>query len=315
MSAQTLFLRTVLHGCPLSFLVVCSAASSVNLRTLLYDARVFSVRRFVQQELRVVLQDAELNDPVLQRLFPRASLSRLGLYECGKREAVFRQTVCGGTAVGDFTVADLVSPSDVGFATGATGGTMATGIRSGTGKRARGKRYKTQSVSVAPTSCVGPGQDSSSCAVHINGTSSFRRGVRIPCLSTRMYDEALRDACRRNFHCVGLSARTPTTTEHVQCVKGHLWWFRPVGKTLVKFEHVQRQNDDLWWLRPVGKTLATTVHVQPQNRVCVVGGNTSFGNTPVLTRHNADATVFKEVNLSLDHLVVVRSTSRTIRHV
>ena len=45
-----------------------------------------------------------------------------------------------------------------------------------------------------------------------------------------------------------------------------------------------------------------TEHVQRQNRVSVVGGNTSFGKTPVFTRHNADATVLREVHFWLDHL-------------
>ena len=52
----------------------------------------------------------------------------------------------------------------------------------------------------------------------------------------------------------------------------------------------------------------------PEQSVCGLRQHV-IRNTPVFTRHNAVATVLKEVNILLVHLAVVRSTSRTIRFV
>ena len=42
-------------------------------------------------QLREALVEAELDDPVVLRSFPRASLSRLGVHEGGRRSATYAQ--------------------------------------------------------------------------------------------------------------------------------------------------------------------------------------------------------------------------------
>ena len=66
--------------------------------------------------LRVALTDAELDDPVVLRSYPRASAERLGVHEGGRRAHVLGQTVCSGVAVGDTTGLDGVASPTVDFA-------------------------------------------------------------------------------------------------------------------------------------------------------------------------------------------------------
>ena len=75
-------------------------------------------------QLREALVEAELDDPVVLRSFPRASLSRLGVVEGGHRAYAYEQALGTGDVVGDTSVRVCESPtaSDVvvGIMTGIT---------------------------------------------------------------------------------------------------------------------------------------------------------------------------------------------------
>ena len=119
-------------------------------------------------QLREALVEAELDDPVVLRSFPRASLSRLGVHEGGRRSAFYAQvwqtgddstTTLGTTSI-DITTIGIATTLDgtVGAIGGATSGigsiggaTMGTKVIAGanasapfpgTGMRARAKRAK-----------------------------------------------------------------------------------------------------------------------------------------------------------------------------
>ena len=89
-------------------------------------------------QLREALVEAELDDPVVLRSFPRASLSRLGVHEGGRRSATYAQvwqtgddttgtTTLGTTAMDTTTIGirtTLDGTATVGTIGGATSGTI-----------------------------------------------------------------------------------------------------------------------------------------------------------------------------------------------
>ena len=157
---------------------------------------------------REALVEAELDDPVVLRCFPRASLSRLGICEGGHRVYAYEQALGTGDVVGDTSAHVCESPtaSDVlvrpigAMATmgtltiGSAVGTGIHGTRGGTGssgKRARGKRSKAaQSASVSSSvpvisplvseSGVGGVKDALSLAVEESPSGILEAGGAFP---------------------------------------------------------------------------------------------------------------------------------------